>query len=62
MLPGVPFVLLGASAKSRCLGKLLHPSLLSRQVKMVIFISIISITIVEGCVLAEEHIVAPIEN
>ena len=38
------FVLLGASAKSRYLGKLSHPSLLSRQVKTVIFISKITIT------------------
>ena len=37
------FVLLGASAKSRCLGKLSHPSLLSRQVKTVIFISKITL-------------------
>ena len=37
------FVLSGASAKSRCLGKLSHPSLLSRQVKTVIFISKITI-------------------
>ena len=39
------FVLLGASAKSRRLGKLSHASLLSRQVKTVIFISKITITI-----------------
>ena len=39
------FVLLGASAKSRCLGKLSHPALLSRQVKTVIFICKITITI-----------------
>ena len=38
------FVLLGASTKSRCLGKLPHPSLLSRQVKMVIFIYKITMT------------------
>ena len=38
------FVLLGASAKFRCLGKLSHPSSLSRQVKTVIFISKITIT------------------
>ena len=37
------FVLLGASAKSRYLGKLSHPSLLSRQVKTVIFIFKITI-------------------
>ena len=56
------FVLLGASGKLRCLGKLSHPSSLSRQVKTVIFISKITIITVEGCVLAEEHIVAQIEN
>ena len=39
------FVLLGASAKSRCLGKLSHPALLSRQVKTVIFIYKITITV-----------------
>ena len=38
------FVLLGASTKSRCLGKLSHPSLLSRQVKTVIFIFKVTIT------------------
>ena len=56
------FVLLGASANYRYLGKLSHPSLLSRQVKTVIFISKNTIITVEGCVLAEEHIVAQIEN
>ena len=56
------FVLFGASAKFRYLGKLSHLSLLSRQVKTVIFISKITIITVEGCVLAEEHIVALIEN
>jgi len=40
-----PFVLLGASAKSRCLGKLSYPSLLIRQVKTEIFISKIATTI-----------------
>ena len=39
------FVLLGASAKSRCLGKLSHAALLSRQVKTVIFIYKITTTI-----------------
>ena len=57
-----PLVSLGASAKFRCLGKLSHPPLLSRQVKAVLFISKISIIRVVGCVLAEEHIVVPIEN
>jgi len=38
------FILLGASAKFRCLRKLSHPSLLGRQVKTVIFISKITIT------------------
>ena len=56
------FVLSGNSAKSRCLGKLSHPSSLIRQVKTVIFISKITISAVEGCVLAEEHIVASVEN
>ena len=39
-----PFVLLGASAKFRCLGKLSHPSSLSSRVKTLIFISKITIT------------------
>merc|ERR1711966_218615 len=38
------FVLLGASAKSRCFRKLSHPSSLSREAKTVIFISKITIT------------------
>ena len=38
------FVFSGASAKSRCLGKLSHPSSLSRQVKTLIFICKITIT------------------
>ena len=45
------FVLLGASAKSRCLGKLSHPALLSRQVKTVIFIYKITITTVKSPIL-----------
>ena len=44
------FVLLGANVKSRCLGKLSHPSLLSRQAQTVIFISKIAITTVAGYV------------
>ena len=38
------FVLLGASAKSRCLGKLSHPSVTGRQMKTMIFISKMSLT------------------
>ena len=38
------FILLGASAKSRCFGMLWHSSSLSRQAKTVIFISKITIT------------------
>ena len=56
------FILLGASANYRYSGKLLHPSKLSRQTKTVIFISKITMTTVEGYVLAEGHIVVPIEN
>ena len=37
------FILLGASSKFRCLTKLSHPSLLSKQAKTVIFISKITI-------------------
>ena len=49
------FVLLGASAKSRCLGKLSHPSLLSRQVKTVIFISKITTTTTKSPILSGSH-------
>ena len=38
-------VLLGVSAKSRCLGKLSHPSLLNRQAQTVVFFSKIAVTI-----------------
>ena len=44
------FVLLGASVKSRCLKKLLHPTLLSSQVKTVIYIyKIASLGAWESC-------------
>ena len=42
------FVLLGASAKYRCLGKLSHPSLLSRKVKTVIIIAKVTLNIYNG--------------
>ena len=54
--------LVDAIAKSRCLVKLSHPSLLSRRVKMVIFISKITIINVMGCGFAEERIVSPTDN
>ena len=42
------FVLLGSSAKSRCLGHLWHPSLLNRQVQAVMFFFKITIPTVTG--------------